>query len=397
MRIKRFEASNVQEAMAAIRKEMGPEAVILSTREEKRHDACRVVVTAAIDRDVGSRAAGRGETVFGDLEAQDDFHFFSEKLRKEEVFSGAEEVQVRSILLGLKRIIDETLERRNRAPIQNACDIWVRKLMERGIERAIACLMIGKIKRRMKDEQKTQLDFGYIHGVLTRMFRVTGDLFKVEGSIPKFIVFLGPPGVGKTTTLAKMAARLKRKTKRRIVLLNTDVYRIGALDQLQIYGNLMGLPVETVYSKKDFTRVLASYSDETIFLVDTTGRSHVDDRGLMEIKISLDTMRKRTQAFLLLDAGRKREDLLDELEGFSLFSYQSLIWTKVDETRMPGEMLNICLRTGIPVSYITTGQNVPGDMELASPELLAETVLTEKNPRSCLWTKRQNFAFLPNA
>ncbi len=389
MRIKRFEASSIQTAMEKVRKEMGPHAVILSTQDEEGEGEKRVVITAAVDRDFPGTLHGKAMEGGAENGSWNESTLYLE----EGAFRGNQNDQIKSTLVLLKKMVDNALREHVEGTKKGApWRRWVRLLENRGVEREAAFMLIKKLAEKVEDKGLDGLGVGHVRGVLARVLRVTGDLFQGEGQPPKFVVFLGPPGVGKTTTLAKLAARLKEGPQKPVVLLSTDVYRIGAMDQLNIYGNLMNLPVEPIYSKKDFHKICSKYPENTVFMVDTTGRSHVDDQGLVEIKILLDPMADNMWAFLLLDAGKKKENLLDEIKGFSLFPYKSLIWTKVDETRMPGEIINIFLRTRIPVSYITTGQNVPGDMEVAVPQRLAEIILTEGKSRSYLWTKRQSFA-----
>jgi len=393
VRIKQFEAPTVQKAVEKVRAEMGPEAIILSTQKKELPRGNAVIVMAAVDRDLveqRNRPPIEEKRKISPGEAnRTDF--------LEEGKMDWEMDRTESALLLLKKMVDEALGRRHHGKVGDSpYEWWLERLVESGIEDAIAWALIRKLSSKTGRIETISSLKGKIEGVLERMVKVTGEIFQ-KGDVPRFVTFLGPPGVGKTTTLAKLAARWKDEVKRPIVLLSTDVYRIGAMDQLHIYGSLMGLPVEAIYSKKDLYRVCSSYPENTIFMVDTTGRSHRDDQGLMEIKILLDPMLDKMWSFLLLDAGRKKEDLLDDVDGFSLFPVRSLIWTKMDETRFPGEVVNVFLHTKIPISYITTGQNVPGDMEVAHPKRLREIILTDKESRRFLWIKRQDFAYPVNA
>jgi len=376
VQIRQFEAPSVQEAMGKAREALGPDAIILSSRKNEDGGFLRFVVTAAIDGDVPDRMGGVTEKIF----------------RKEtDVLDGIPREMARprlqDTLILLKRMIENSLE--NRDERGDAGEQVLDILLTIGIERTTAYMIAEKLLASLKGSRNV-FSMDKIQAVLKGILKVTGEIAPMEPAT-QFMVFLGPPGVGKTTTLAKMAARLKRKLNRPVALMSTDAYRIGAMDQLRIYGKLMGLPVEKITTKADFRKVCTAYPPETFFLVDTTGRSHLDDTGLVENKILLEPMRGKVHTFLLLDTGRKTEDLLDEIRGFSLFSVDSLIWTKVDTTGLPGEMINIMLREKIPISYITTGQGVPEDIELAHSGRLVEIILKDTFSRRDLWIRRQDF------
>ena len=376
MQIRQFEAPSIQEAMKKAKEALGPDAIILSSKRNEDGGSPLFVVTAAVDENGHNRIEPlTGKAPLTGLDVSDD------------IPRGIARPRLQDTLTLLKRMIEDSLESRDERddPGERALDT----LLAIGVEREMAYLIAGKLLASFNGCRE-DLSTDKIRAVLEGILKVTGEIAPV-GVATRFIIFLGPPGVGKTTTLAKIAARLKRRLGRPVALMSTDVYRIGAMDQLRIYGDLMGLPVEKVATKAAFRKVCATYSPETLFLVDTTGRSHLDDTGLVENKILLDPMMEKSHTFLLLDTGRKSEDLLDEIRGFSLFPVDSLIWTKVDTTGLPGEMINIMLREKIPISYITTGQNVPEDIELARSGRLAEIILKDTLLRRDLWTRRQDY------
>lgn len=362
--------------MKKAKEALGPDAIILSSKRNEDSGSPLFVVTAAVD----GNGHNRMELLTGKI-----------PLKRSDVFDdiprGITRPRLQDTLTLLKRMIEDSLESSAERddPGERALDT----LLAIGVEREMAYLIAGKLLASFNGRRE-DLSTDKIRAVLEDILKVTGEIAPA-GAATRFIIFLGPPGVGKTTTLAKIAARLKRRLGRPVALMSTDVYRIGAMDQLRIYGDLMGLPVEKVATKAAFRKVCAAYSPETLFLVDTTGRSHLDDTGLVENKILLDPMMEKSHTFLLLDTGRKSEDLLDEIQGFSLFPVDSLIWTKVDTTGLPGEMINIMLREKIPISYITTGQDVPEDIELARSGRLAEIILKDTLSRRDLWTRRQDF------
>ena len=187
--------------------------------------------------------------------------------------------------------------------------------------------------------------------------------------------FIGPTGVGKTTTLAKLAAHYSLEKKMKVGMITTDTYRIAAVEQLKVYAEIMGLPIQVAPGKESFLRSLESFAEKDMILVDTPGRNHNDNRGLNELKAILPS---DVETVLLLNPAASREHLLEAADRFSIFDYDRLILTKVDECNHFGAMYEVLDEIGKPVSHVTTGQNVPRDIEKASPERLARLILQNR-------------------
>ena len=168
--------------------------------------------------------------------------------------------------------------------------------------------------------------------------------------------FIGPTGVGKTTTLAKLAAHYSLEKKMKVGMITTDTYRIAAAEQLKVYAKIMGLPIQIASEKDMFLRSLASFADKDMILVDTPGRNHNDDRHLNELK---DTLDLRCGNRFTLKSCCQREYLLNTANRFKIFEYDRIILTKVDECNHFGSMYDVLDEIGKPVSHVTTGQNVP--------------------------------------
>lgn len=180
----------------------------------------------------------------------------------------------------------------------------------------------------------------------------------------KIVVLIGPTGVGKTTTLAKIAANFL-KEGRRIAFLTADTYRLAAVEQLQKYADIMGLSLDTVYSPEEMGKAIARHADKELIFVDTAGRSQRNSGQMEELKAFVAACQP-AEVHLLLGATTKREDLEEILERFSICPIDCLILTKTDESSCFGPFYSIIKRNPIPFSYITTGQNVPEDIEEAT-------------------------------
>lgn len=195
-----------------------------------------------------------------------------------------------------------------------------------------------------------------------------------EPSHPRVIAVVGPTGVGKTTTLAKLAARYALTEKRRVGLVTADTYRIAAVDQLRTYADIMGIPLEVAFHPGQISLALKKFHDRDVVLLDTAGRSQ-RNQGQMEELVEFLEAARPTETLLVLSATTKPKDLMDCLHRFSVTKYNGLVFTKLDETTTFGVIHNAAHHTGLPVVWVTNGQNVPDDIEEGDPKRLAEIVL----------------------
>lgn len=183
----------------------------------------------------------------------------------------------------------------------------------------------------------------------------------------RVIVFIGPTGVGKTTTLAKLAANLVLNEKKKVGLITSDTYRIAAVEQLKTYSEIIGIPLSAIYSSSEIANAINSYKEKDIILVDTAGRSHKDQYQLMELK-SLIKSSINFEIYLVISATTKFSDCIEIIKSYSFLDDYKLLFTKLDETSTTGILLNVAYITKKAISYITTGQSVPDDIEIADKE-----------------------------
>lgn len=193
-------------------------------------------------------------------------------------------------------------------------------------------------------------------------------------SKPKVVALIGPTGVGKTTTLAKIAAKFVLEQGARVALITADTYRISAVEQLKTYSDILGLPLEIVYNPEALRKAIEKHSDKQLILIDTAGRSQYNEYQMKELSglLGIDA---DIEKHLVLSATTKTSDGVELLENFSICQPDRVIFTKVDETGTHGIILNILHRRKVALSYITNGQSVPDDIEPASVERLAELLL----------------------
>ena len=202
---------------------------------------------------------------------------------------------------------------------------------------------------------------------------------KVSDEKPKIVFFVGNTGVGKTTTMAKLASRCTLNDKAKVAMFSVDTYRIAAIDQIKTYANILATPMEVIYTPDDMKKNVEKYSDYDIIMVDTAGRSHTNQNqknDLMEIVGSVPHYEK--EVYLVVSATTKYSDLLNIANTYGELFDLKLIFTKLDETRGIGNILNLKLDTGKPLSYVTWGQNVPDDIEVFDTQKVVKKLLGGK-------------------
>ena len=194
---------------------------------------------------------------------------------------------------------------------------------------------------------------------------------------PKVVFFVGPTGVGKTTTIAKIASKFSVEGGKKVCLLTADTYRIAAAEQLRTYANILEIPFRIIYSTEEVEQALRDFKDYDYILVDTAGHSHQNEaqREAMNGFIhSVDGIVEK-EVFLVLSATTKYRDLISIADTYSSMTDYKLIFTKLDETTTLGNLLNIKLHTNAPLSYVTCGQNVPDDIENFNPQKTVKQLL----------------------
>ncbi|SDB11090.1 flagellar biosynthesis protein FlhF [Pseudobutyrivibrio sp. YE44] len=198
---------------------------------------------------------------------------------------------------------------------------------------------------------------------------------------PKVVFFIGPTGVGKTTTIAKIASKFKVEEGKKVGLITADTYRMAAANQLQTYANILGVPLNVIYSAEELLdtvkKQMREYQDLDVILVDTIGFSHRNEEQKADTKklVTALTGYYESEVYLVLSATTKQKDLFDIANSYMEFTEFNMIFTKLDETKSLGNIFNMKLYTGAPLSYITTGQNVPDDIEIVNAQKLVKQLL----------------------
>jgi len=346
MQIKRFEASEVQEALRQVKKEFGPDAVIISIKEVEPEGIFKsllkrkiVEVVAATensnsyydkrtsvlkDKGNGNGNGKRKSSVFREKANRELFTYFEILLAE-----GVEETVAAQIIKDLNfSIVNVNLEEEVR----------------RGIIKALN-----------------------YNGMETKKLNI-------QKGLNKKVAFLGPTGVGKTSALVKLSTVICMSNKYDLAIINLDNQRIGASAQLNAFGSLMGIPVEDIHDKKGFKNALLKHKDKDILLIDTPGVGHKTKFMIDELEDIL-CIDPKIHKFFVFSAPIKGSEVLSILELFKKLEINGLIVTKLDEALQIGSIITVGYTSKLPLYYFSEGQEVPGSLKPASLALLVERIL----------------------
>jgi flagellar biosynthesis protein FlhF len=373
--------------MQQIKHDLGQNAIILNTKKIKTGGFLgfftreQIEVIAAVDQerrassvpkpsvDIGleSKPENRPEAVSETIpkkEAMDQQHFNSELIDE---------------LKNMKKFMFSVLsEKEDRLPVvlQKVNQRFVKQEIDRDIRSEMMAKLLLKLENEPECSETTIMKW-VREELLTHLHSLKIESKQMNSS--RLICFIGPTGVGKTTTIAKLAADLMLKHKKKVGLITSDTYRIAAVEQLKTYANILNIPIEVVFSPEDLEPALAKLEECDTILMDTAGRNYLQERYIQELGDLLPDEEK-VQTNLVLSLTSKYEDSTKIIENFNQIGVDCLILTKLDETSSYGTILNLLHQNAYPLTYITNGQNVPDDILIATPELITELILGEDAP-----------------
>lgn len=366
MRIKTFEAATVQEALSLARAELGEEAVVLNSKHVKAGGVLglgggtRVELMAAVDDAVplpakpdlaaampaaapaAVRAYATTAAVTNTAVAEPDFEL----------------KQLKSELRDLGVVVQRLLASREDIP-----PLTEPLLVRLGVDEDLAR---GVLSDLVAIEDPMELASALAGKMQAFVAPPVLDGHHV-------IAVVGPTGVGKTTTLAKLAARFALEQGKKVALVTADTYRIGAVEQLRTYARIMGLPLEIALSPEEVTAGVEKHRDKDVVLIDTVGRSQRSDDHLAELKSFVEAAGP-TDTYLCVAASLGNRVQREVIERFAALSPTRLVITKLDESPDRGALVNLPIRTGLGISCLTAGQNVPRDIEFADAGVIARLV-----------------------
>ena len=251
-----------------------------------------------------------------------------------------------------------------------------RKMLELGIEPQYALRLVQKVRDNVPGER--EIDLKSIASEVKRNLTESlfiGEPIKPFAGGPRVVSLIGPTGVGKTTTVAKIAAELTLEGKK-VGLITIDTYRIAAVEQLKIYAGILNIPLEVVLTPDELETAIAEFSSKDVIIIDTAGRSQRDSDKIDELSTFLSAS-DLIENYLVLSASSDSSVLDQSISNFGTIPITGLIFTKMDETLKPGVVISQNFKTGLPIAYLTNGQKVPEDIERASAGNIANSIFSK--------------------
>lgn len=252
-----------------------------------------------------------------------------------------------------------------------------KQLVQSEVDSEIAESIIQEISRSLPSDAAVDQ---ILASVYQKIILMMGQPYLIESEQKKrtqYVFFLGSTGVGKTTTIAKIASKLKLEKNANIALVTADTYRIAAVEQLKTYANILSVPLKVIYTPEELGKMEVDLEEYDVCLVDTAGRSHKNKEQIEDIRELIEQVPiGDRQVYLVLNAGTKYRDLLEIASTYARLTDFAIIFTKLDETSSSGVMLNLKVKTKCPLSYITWGQNVPDDIGKVDAQRVAKELLS---------------------
>ena len=393
MIIKKYQGKTETEAMMKAKEDLGSNAVIMNIKTTKRKGLFgffktpEVEVTAAIEEENVSQAVKEVSRLSESIE----------KVKKEEeqkdsgkplgqdtqpIETGAIEEKLDSLQNLLEKQLHKGKEEKEEEQEQqkNENELFIKMvyntLLEHDVDERYANQLIDEVEKGLKKDMG--IDY-VLSNIYQKMVLKMGEpaLIDVKASQRQTVFFVGPTGVGKTTTIAKIASKYSLTEKCKVALLTADTYRIAAAEQLRTYANILNVPFKVIYTAEDLAGAIEEFKDYDLILVDTAGHSHQNEGQIEDLKKLIAGVPEEIskQVYLVLSATTKYKDLLKITDAYKDIMEYRLLFTKIDETTSIGNIFNIRQYTKAPLSYIANGQNVPDDIEQISPQRIVKKLL----------------------
>jgi len=398
LKLKRYLVKDIKEALIKVRQELGEDAVILSTRKVRRGaflglfgGEVFIEVTAAGEENYDKKrrtpskhapsppsmtphqtsVPPKGNNASMAMNMYQLKEILSKNTSMEKSKPAVHDTtkdsleEIKTMISDLKRTILTRKESRFPHPYDILAEyLKMQDMSDKTVENIVEAMMVSCGK-------DTDLDAGF----WKKLKEYIAKLVLVQIPQPSGrIIFVGPTGVGKTTTLAKLAAKYYLEDNHKVMIASVDTFRIGATEQLKTYAELMGLPFAVAYTPKELRLILEGTEEYDVILIDTAGRNPWSELNMRELKAFIESA-NMDSIMLVVSATTRLNDLKDTIERFKSLAPTHLIFTKLDETRTHGSIPEIIAESGLPLAFITDGQRVPDDIRVPDPEDIASKIV----------------------
>lgn len=403
MIIKKFQAQTETEAIVLAKNDLGKDAIVMNIKTISPKGIYRlfkkplVEITAAID-DTNAAASEKSDSNF--LSYQDRRPLTSEVVydnilsniteKKKNLVEAAtqkdvinEETAIEKKLNALQVLLEKQMEEKKsenptvekKEENKPYLDLVYNQLLKNEVDKEYITQIISELENKFnKDSAIDNVLSNVYQKIILKLGQPKAIELKTDQT--KFVFFIGPTGVGKTTTIAKIASDFKLNKKVKVAMLTSDTYRIAAVEQLRTYANILGIPMQVIYTEAEMEKAKDEFADFDVVLVDTAGRSHKNLEQRDDLERLINTIPKEErEIYLVLSATTKYKDLIRITESYSDFTEYRLIFTKLDETISVGNIFNLKLHTNADLSYTTYGQNVPDDISKIDTQETAKKLL----------------------
>lgn len=376
MKIKKYEASTEQEAILKVKEDLGKDALILNIKKIQPKGVFKIFTKPRVEVTVAYEE--KKEEIKKSFTANST----NDESIKNEIFVDNIEKKIDNLETLLYKMSSKLLsyedivkQKSNEKYNNTIINIIYDNLIANEVMPEIAVKLLENLDEIIeKDKENLNLAVGIVYN---RIIEIIGNIQPIiinKDEKPSFIVMMGPTGVGKTTTIAKLSSHFILKEHCDVGLITADTYRIAAIEQLKVYSDILGIETEVIYSETEIEDIFKKLSYKDIVFIDTAGRSHKNNEQIDELNLLLQKT-KNCGKYLVLSMTTKCKDLISIVDTYSKITDYNIIFTKSDETITKGIILNICYLTGKTLSYITNGQNVPEDIEIIKPEEIAKALL----------------------
>lgn len=391
MKVKKYEGPTMQKALAEVKKDLGPDAVILHTKTKKVNGIFglwgkeMVEITASPDvRVMEKKKPAPAQHVLKQYSQVMQPTFSSNQVKAPTAQTDVD--LLHSDIHEVKSLVMSLLKRTKYTDVAHMNDELLETyllLIEQEVSEELSKDIIAKVQTELGvgGVQDKKSIHQCLQRTIVKMIPAVQPITLTETGRAKKVALIGPTGVGKTTTIAKLAAEFSLRQKKDVALITIDTYRIAAVEQLRTYADIINIPLEVVLTPHEITQALEKHKHRDLILIDTAGRSQKNAMQMTELQTYIKVIDPH-ETHLVLSTTTNCKNVQDIIGRFNSLSIDKLIFTKLDEAVSFGLILNVMEKLNKTLSYVTTGQNVPDDIAISDPRKLAELIM--KGTETCM-------------